>query len=522
MAGSEETPAIGVDLGTTYSCVAVWQHDHIEIIVNDLGNRTTPSQVAFTATERLVGQAASNQAKINPLNSIWDSKRLIGRRFSDNSVQIDVKRWPFKVIQGLHDKPMIVVTHMGQEKQFSAEDISSMVLSKMREIAEAYLGCAIKNAVITVPAYFNDSQRQATKDAGIAADLNVMSILNEPTAAAIAYGLEKNAGLHGNKIVMGFDFGGGTLDVSLVSITGGVYEVKATAGDTHLGGGDFDNNMVTYCVEQFKRKHGLDVGQNAKALARLRVECEKAKRRLSCVSETEFEISCLYWDTDFDTTITRAKFEELNKGIFIRCMEPVEKCLQDAKVDAESVHHVVLVGGSSRIPKVQQLLEEFFNGKELCKGINPDEATFTVAYGAAVQAAVLSGTGNGKLQDFSLLDVTPLSLEVETGRERDMTVVIPRNTSIPVKKNYTVTTRHDNQSVVKFAIYEGESTSTVNNNFLGDFRLRDIPPAPRGVPKFNICFDIDSSGILNVSAEDMLTGQKKGITLTSEGIERIA
>ncbi|CAL8125440.1 unnamed protein product [Prunus armeniaca] len=522
MAGVEGH-AIGIDLGTTNSCVAVWQHDHVEIIVNDQGNRTTPSHVAFTDAETLIGDAAFNQVIRNPANSIFDAKRLIGRRFSDACVQDYMKLWPFKVIEGPDDKPMIVVTNKGQEKKFSAEEISSMVLMKMREIAEAYLGSTVKNAVITVPAYFNDSQRQATKNAGATAGLKVTRIINEPTAAAIAYGIDKRAGWYSKRNVLMFDFGGGTLDVSLLSISCGVFEVKATAGDTQLGGEDLDNKMVNFCVEQFKRKHNLDVSGNSRALRRLKNSCEKAKRRLSFTSSTDIEIDCLYEGTDFYVTVTRAKFEELNRDIFVKCMEPVDKCLKDAKIDISSVHDVVLVGGSSRIPKVQQLLQNVFKGKELCRGINPDEA---VAYGAAVQAAILCGKGNEKLQDLTLLDVTPLSLGVETGRERDMTVVIPRNTKMPVKKNYPVTTRHDNQAVVRFAVYEGESTTTLNNYYLGDFRLKDIPPAPRGVPKFNICFEIDANGILNVSAEDVLTGQKKGITLSSndtscEGIEKI-
>ncbi|KAB2596120.1 heat shock cognate 70 kDa protein-like [Pyrus ussuriensis x Pyrus communis] len=485
MAG-EGGHVIGIDLGTTYSCVAVWQHDHVEIIVNDQGNRTTPFHVAFNDTETLVGDAAFNQVIRNPVNSIFDAKRLIGRRFSDPSVQNDLKLWPFKVTEGADDKPIIVVTYKGEEKQFSAEEISSMVVAKMRETAEAFLGSIVKSAVITVPAYFSDSQRQSTKNAAITAGLRVMHIINEPTAAAIGYGIDKKAGWYSKRNVMMFDF------------CCGVFDVKATAGDTHLGGEDIDNKLVNYCVEQFKRKNNLDVTGNSKALRRLKNSCEKAKRRLSFASSIDIEIDCLHEGIDFYTTITRAKFEELNRDYFIKCMEPVNKCLEDAKMDVSSVHDVVLVGGSSRIPK----------GKELCKGINPDEA---VAYGAAVQAAVLSGKGNEKLQDLTLLDVTPLSLGVETGRERDMTV--------------TVTTRHDNQAVVRFAVYEGENTTTVNNYFLGDFRLKDIPSAPRGVPKFNIIFDIDSNGILNVSAEDMLTGQTKGITLTNdtacEGIEKI-
>ncbi|KAM1708259.1 hypothetical protein TB1_001325 [Malus domestica] len=527
MEGKDEAAGhtIGIDLGTTYSCVAVWQNDHVEIIVNDQGNRTTPSYVAFTNTERLIGDGAFNQGIKNPTNTIFDAKRIIGRRFTDECVQNDIKHWPFKVIGGPSDKPMIVVTYKGVEKQFAAEEISSMILVKMREIAEAYLGSTVKNSVITVPAYFTDSQRQATKEAGATAGLNVMRIINEPTAAAIAYGLDRKAGWYSKRNVMIFDLGGGTLDVSLLTIADSVFEVKATAGDTHLGGEDFDNRMVNHCAEQFKRKYNVDVGGNFKALRRLKNACEKAKRRLSFMSETDIDIDCLHQGVDFCLTITRAKFEQLNMDFFSKCMEPVKKCLEDANMDISSVHDVVLAGGSSRIPKVQQLLQEVFKGKELCKGINPDEA---VAYGAAVQATVLSG-GNltGKLGDFALVDVTPLSLGLEVGEECIMSVVIPRNTRIPVKitiKGFT--TRFDNQSDVRFAIYEGESRMARDNNYLGEFELNDIPPAPRHVPKFDICFDIDENGILHVSAEDMSTGQKKGHTFncdrrTCEGIETL-
>ncbi|CAL2242759.1 unnamed protein product [Prunus armeniaca] len=518
--------AIGIDLGTTYSCVAAWQHDHVEVIVNDQGNRTTPSYAAFTDTDRFIGDAAFNQVLKNPVNTIFEAKRLIGRRFSDECVQNDTKHWPFKVVEGPAEKPMFVVTHKGVEKQFAAEEISSMVLVKMREIADAYLGSTVKNAVITVPAYFNDSQRQATKNAGASAGLNVMRIINEPTAAAIAYGLDRKSGWYSKRNVMIFDFGGGTLDVSLLTIADSVFEVRATSGDTHLGGGDLDNRMVNYCVEQFKRKHNVDISGNPRALARLRNACEKAKRRLSFMSETDIDIDCLNQGIDFCLTITRAKFEQLNMDFFEKCMQPVEKCLKDANMDISSIDDVVLAGGSSRIPKVQQLLQEVFNGKELCNGLNPDEA---IAYGAAVEAAVLSG-GNptGKLQDFRLLDVTPVSLGVATslytGEKDFMTVVIPRNTRIPVKKKVVLVTSQDNQSSVPFRVYEGESATVKNNNFLGEFYLNDIPPAPQGVPKFETCFDIDENGILSVSAEDMSTGQKKGITFNSdrrncEGIE---
>ncbi|KAM5556350.1 hypothetical protein ABKV19_023978 [Rosa sericea] len=529
MAGEEASHAIGIDLGTTYSCVAVWQYDHVEIIANDQGNRTTPSYVAFADTERLIGDAAFNQVIRNPTNSIFDAKRLIGRRFSDNSVQNDMKHWPFKIIKGTDDRPMIVVTQNGVQKQFAAEEISSMVLAKMREIAEAYLGSPVKNAVITVPAYFNISQRQATNDAAVTAGLNVMRIINEPTAAAIAYGLDRKGGWYSKRNVMIFDFGGGTLDVSLLTIGDGIFEVKATAGDTHLGGEDFVNRMVDYCVEQFKMKHNIDVTGNLKALRRLRNACEKAKRRLSLMSDTDIDVDCLEKGIDFFLTISRAKFEQIHMNLFNKCMEPVKKCLEDAKMDVGSVHDVVLAGGSSRIPKVQQLLQNVFKGKGLCKSINPDEA---IAYGAAVQAAVLTG-GNlhGKLQDFTLLDVTPLSLGTDSvdpidphNFEQYMSVVIPRNSRIPIKKKVTFITVIDNQKSIGFPVYEGESRIATQNNLLGDFSLDDIPLVPEGQAKFDVCFDIDANGILSVSAEDRSTGQKKGITINSdrrtfEGIE---